>query len=419
MILASILNSLDSIVAPFANLFGWVLAAFFSFTHSYGLSIVLLTLLSMIIVFPLMRAGTRSMMQMQLLAPELQKIRNRYKAQPGMSMEERQASRTKLNEEMMALYRENGVNYAGGCLPMVLQFPIFWILYDVIRGMTREVTPKGSKVPVLQPQYIPQHTALYHSVLTANGHLQFLGVNLANSVRTPGSFASKIPYILVILIAVIVQYVSIWQITNRNPTAKQTNSQMQAVQKLMPLFFVFFYIVLPAGVGIYFIVSGLFRIGQQEYMYKHDPKIVATIGELRKRQSGDQKDKPVEKQPGQPQRASGKTPAPPTAPRRGFLERLRDAAAGFQGAPALGEGSPESGAAPGAASDRQPGRQQRPSRSQPSNGRGSTARSASTNGTSTTAANGARPGRSGGTKRQPSPKSGTANRARDKRRRRS
>lgn len=339
MILA---NVISSIVNPFANVFAWVLSGYFSFTHSYGLSIILLTLTTMVIVFPLTRAGTRSMMRMQLLQPELVKIRARHKMSPGMSAPERQEARLKLNEEMMALYRENGVNPTGGCLPMFMQFPIFIVLYDVIRGMTHQVTVGTGKAAhaVLAPQYIPKKTALYHAVISSNGHLNSFGLNLADSVRTPqSSWIHVLPYAVVILIAVVLQYVSIWQITNRNPSA-QINPQMQAIQKFMPLIFVFLYIVLPAGVGIYFIVSSLFRVGQQEYMYKHDPKITAAVSELRARKAIDAKAKVTSG------KSSGGSSAGSGGPRKGFMDRLREAAA-MNGGAALEAAPPTKGASNG------------------------------------------------------------------------
>jgi YidC/Oxa1 family membrane protein insertase len=315
MILA---NVLTSIIQPFANAFGWVLAGCYSFTHNFGLSIVLLTLAVMLVVFPLTRAGTRSMMRMQLLAPELQKIRNRYKMSPGMSPEERQAARLALNEEMMALYRENGVNPTGGCLPLLLQMPAFLILYNVIRGMTRQVPIPHSKALQLSPQYIPLHTQLYNAVIGSHGKLESFGLNLSDSVRTQGAFTTKLPYITVILIAVVLQYVAIWQITNRNPTASQTPQQMQTFQRIMPLFFVVIYIAVPAGVGIYFIISSLFRIGQQEYMYKHDKQIVASVQKLRERQVAVAAAKKAK-------------PASASSAPKGFRERMREAANQLQG----------------------------------------------------------------------------------------
>ncbi len=328
MILASVIGS---IIAPFANVFAWVLAGCYSFTHSYGWSIVLLTLATMVIVFPLTRAGTRSMMRMQLLQPEMKKIQNKYKSPPGTPTEERQANRLKLNEEMMALYRENGVNPTGGCLPMFIQFPIFIVLYDVIRGMTRTVTRGTGKAAhtVIAPQYIPKRTQLYHAVISSHAQLNSFGVNLADSVRSPGSLVHKIPYIIIILIAIVLQYVSIWQITNRNPSAANANPQMQTIQKVMPLIFAFMYILFPAGVGVYFIFSSAFRVVQQEYMYKHDPKIVELAHSVRELQK-----KTPPPQPGQNGAPGGQ--------RRGFMDRLREAAATSQGgAPPAGRPAPK------------------------------------------------------------------------------
>jgi YidC/Oxa1 family membrane protein insertase len=297
-------NILSGVINPIATIFGWILAAFYSFSHSYGISIILLTLVTMIVVFPLTRKGTRSMMQMQLLQPELLKMRNKHKVLPGMSAQEKQEVRQKQQEEMMALYRENGVSPTGGCLPMFLQFPIFIVLYDTIRGMTK--TQIVHKTLVSTPQYIHKKTALYHALTHSAGKLNSFGLNLADSVRThQHSWVDVIPYVVVILVAVALQYVSIWQITNRNPAASQANPQMQAAQKFMPLIFVVFYIVLPAGVGIYFIVSSLFRVAQQEYMYKHDPHIVEAVKQLKQRKASD--------------------PTPP-GPRKGIRQMLREAA---------------------------------------------------------------------------------------------
>lgn len=393
MILGSIFSS---IISPFANLFGQILALFYGFTHSFGLSIVLLTLLTMVIVFPLTRKGTRSMMRMQLFQPELMRLRNKYKTQPGATAEERQANRVKQNEEMMALYRENGISPTGGCLPMFLQFPIFIVLYDTIRGMTRTVTVgTGAHAhSVLSPQYIPKNSALYDAVVHSHGVLGFLGINLADSVRTPGPISQKIPYIVLILVAVVLQYVSMWQITNRNPAAAQANPQMQTFQKFMPLIFVFFYIVLPAGVGVYFVVSSAFRVVQQEYMYKHDPKIVEAMKEIQKKRAIEttaKAGKPT--QTGKDQPALG---GPAAGSRKGFRERLRDAAAGLQGG--VGGGTASNGSS---------------SASTPSAGTGGGgSRPAARNGSST-----------GGSARTPAgkvpPSRGGQNRSRDKRPRRS
>jgi YidC/Oxa1 family membrane protein insertase len=415
MILSSIITS---IITPFADVFGQVLAFFYSFTHSFGLSIVLLTLAVMVVVFPLTRAGTRSMMRMQILAPELKKIQQKYKAQPGMSTEERQANRVQLNEEMMALYRENGVNPTGGCLPMFLQFPIFIVLYNVIRGMTRTITvgQHGHLHQILSPQYIPTNSSLYHAVKTSHGVLGFLGLNLADSVRTTGlSWSGKIPYIAVILIAVVLQYVSMWQITTRNPAAQQANPQMQAIQKFMPLIFVIFYIVLPAGVGVYFIVSSLFRVGQQEYMYKHDPKVQESIAQIRKMRAAiDVKAKAAAERTaasgGRAPAAVRTSPGDTDGARKSFRDRLRDARAGLSGELPTTPG--------GAAGEQQVARNQngKTSRNGAVGSGGSTRGGPRSGASAKTSGNGT--GSKGNQNRQPASTGSSRGRARDKRSRR-
>ena len=164
MILASFITT---VIAPVARIFGWLLAAFYSFTGSYGLAIILLTLVTMVVVFPLTRKGTRSMMQMQLLQPELLKMRSKYKKKPGMAPEERREQQAAQQEEMMALYRENGVSPTGGCLPMFMQFPVFIVLYNTIRGMTDQKTVGTGKAAhlVANPEFINIHTRLYQSLI--------------------------------------------------------------------------------------------------------------------------------------------------------------------------------------------------------------------------------------------------------------
>jgi len=353
MILASFITNA---IAPFARIFGWLLAAFYSVTGNYGLAIVFLTLVTMIVVFPLTRKGTRSMMKMQLLQPEMMKLRNKYKVKPGMSSEEKQEIRLKQQEETMALYKDNGVSMTGGCLPMFLQFPFFIVLYNTIRGMTHTVTLGKGKAAhlVAQPLYIPLKTRLYENLTHSGGKMQAFGLDLADSVRShQHSWVSVVPYVVVILIAVALQYVSIWQITNRNPTAG-ANQQMQQIQKFMPLIFVFIYIEFPAGVGLYFIVSSIFRIGQQEWMYKRDPQIIDAVHKLREQKAS------------MPPAAAG--------PKLSFRERLREASntASLEPGPTVKGTATKSGAKPGTRPGQKPGA--RPAGARPNTKPGTAAR---------------------------------------------
>jgi YidC/Oxa1 family membrane protein insertase len=341
---------IGTVLHPIFVLVGYVLAFFYGLVPNYAVAIALLTIVVMVVVFPLTRASARSMMRMQLLAPEMKRIQTRYKPKPGMPTAERQELRQKMNEEVMALYRENGVNPTGGCLPMFLQFPILIVLYDVVRGLskTANILNSAGKVVGIKatPQNIPKTSRMFHDLVVAKGQMHVFGINLADSVRThQPHLVNVIPYALLVLVAVGLQYVSIWQVTTRNPAASSGNQQMQQMQKYMPLIFLVLYIALPAGVGVYFIVSSLFRVGQQEWMYKHDPTIVKAIGELTAR-------KKAEAAGGKPPGSAGGDSAPTSGANatetggKGFLARMRDAAAAARPPEPGGESTSPSGPKP-------------------------------------------------------------------------
>ena len=102
---------------------GAILSFFYSVIPSYGLAIILLTVLVRMALFPLTFKQTRSMQAMQKVQPKVKELQRKYKG-----------NRQKLNEELMKLYKEHQVNPLGGCLPLVLQLPVFFALYAVLRG---------------------------------------------------------------------------------------------------------------------------------------------------------------------------------------------------------------------------------------------------------------------------------------------
>src|SRR5690554_896967 len=116
-----------------------VLSTFYDLTGDYALSIALLTLVVMVLTTPFTLKGTRSMIQMQRLQPEMRRLQLKYKD-----------DRQKLNEELMAFYREHQLNPLGGCLPLLLQAPIFFILFNVVRGLTN--LPEGAEF--FQPKHL-------------------------------------------------------------------------------------------------------------------------------------------------------------------------------------------------------------------------------------------------------------------------
>src|SRR2546427_2469995 len=98
------------------NFLGAILAFFYKLVPNYGVAIILLTLAMRVVLLPLGIKQIRSMQAMQTIQPRVKAIQQKYKGKPD--------ARQKINEETMKLYKEYGVNPLGGCLPMVLQFPV-------------------------------------------------------------------------------------------------------------------------------------------------------------------------------------------------------------------------------------------------------------------------------------------------------
>src|SRR3954453_4826976 len=254
-----------AIAKPMASL----LAFFYNLIPNYGVAIILLTLSIMLILTPFTIKSTRSMLAMQRLQPELKRLQAQHK-------NDRQA----LNEAMMAFYKEHNVNPLSGCLPMLLQMPVFFGLYEAIRGLTHNPPTDLSHSSELFKSLCPD----FNGTACANGAKDFVvemkvfGMDLAKSVGSDhGSFAKALPYYVLIALTTATQYYQQRQISNRNPAAAAANPQMQMMQKFFPIIFLFIYINIPAAVVLYFLVSNLLRIAQQGAMWKWDPKLVAEV----------------------------------------------------------------------------------------------------------------------------------------------
>ena len=253
----------QAIAKPMASL----LAFFYQLVPNYGVAIVLLTVVVMIILTPFTVKSTRSMLAMQRLQPELKRLQAQHK-------NDRQA----LNEAMMAFYKEHNVNPLSGCLPMLLQMPVFFGLYEAIRGLTRNPPQNLSHSSDLFQSLCPSFSEVTKCGANFVVEMKVLGVDLAKSVGdNHGSFAKALPYYVLIALTTATQYYQQRQISNRNPQAAAANPQMQMMQKFFPIIFLLIYIRIPAAVVLYFLVSNLLRIAQQGAMWRWDPKLVAEV----------------------------------------------------------------------------------------------------------------------------------------------
>ncbi len=291
------LNGLFELVANTLNFF-------YTLIPNYAIAIALLTLVVMVITTPLTLKGTRSMIEMQRLQPQIRKLQVQYKD-----------DRQKLNEELMAFYKEHEINPVGGCLPLLIQAPIFSILYYVVRGLTQPPKFVGVQklleagwIPPLdsvtistgfRPKYLHPSDELYQALVNSpTTEMRAFGIDLALSPSQALSqgFVTALPYMLLVAVIAFLSWYQQKQIMGRNGNA-EVSQQQQMMQRIGPLMYVFFAFVSPAAIGIYFLVSTLWRVGQQHYitrsLYRGEDsvgvqaqKAMAELREDRKRNNG-------------------------------------------------------------------------------------------------------------------------------------
>jgi YidC/Oxa1 family membrane protein insertase len=267
-----LLAASGSIFDPVYNAIGWLLAFFYSLVPNLGIAIILLTVTIMLILYPLTAKQAKSMIAMQRVQPEIKKLQAKYKG-----------DKQKLNEEMMVFYKENKINPLAGCLPLLVQLPIFFALFRVLKDAYKH-TPKDS--------------ALYHALCHGFGkfcgstldgniagklgkpvvagfvkgdtlihHLDFLGMDLQKTaIDAHNGIMSAAPYFILVVAVMITGFLQTRQSQKRTPIA---NKQMGTVMKVLPVFFGLISLQFPAGLVLYFFVSNLWRLGQQEIIFRN------------------------------------------------------------------------------------------------------------------------------------------------------
>jgi YidC/Oxa1 family membrane protein insertase len=214
-------------------------------SQSYWFSIVLLTISVRIILIPLTVKQVKSTRVMQELAPEIKKLQAKHKN-----------DKTKLNEEMMALYKERGFNPMAGCWPLLAQMPFFFALYQVI---------------------FRQEIAGEHNVLLGK---TFFGVPLEQHWLALNGWdkvisQAGITILILTTTMALTTYISQRQLMNKQTA--QVNPQQQTIMKIMPLMFFVFAVNVPLAVIVYWVTTNFWSVGQQ-YMLLRTHPMPATAG---------------------------------------------------------------------------------------------------------------------------------------------
>ena len=223
--------------------------------QAWFLTIILLVVLMRLLLVPLFVKQMHSMRKMAALAPQLQELRKKYKG-----------DKQTLNEETMRLYRENGVNPLGGCLPLVAQLPVFFALFNVLRGIAdwkSGPTPYG----------------LSESVVKSAQNANILGAHISDKVLFTGTMhvplEAKIVILCFVTISVITTFMTVRQNTKRGLTPNMTpDNPMAASQKYMAYIVPFFALsglYWAFGLVLYWVTTNVWTLGQQWVLFKRYP----------------------------------------------------------------------------------------------------------------------------------------------------
>ncbi len=238
---------------------------------NYGLAIIMLTLVIMVLLMPLTLKATRSTIKMAQMQPKLKALQKKYKD-----------DRMTMNAEVMALYKEHNISPVGGCLPIIAQMPVFLILFNVLRGITRRVedlpfygisdqawNSAGGAYSgkTFAPNYLDPSTDLYQD-LSQDVSMDFGPLDLGEQAWDvlQSDFVGALPYILLILFVVGSSYYQQRQVQARRSDNIAINPQQQMLMRVLPLLSGIWGFIFPAGLVLYWATSNGFRVGQQAYI---------------------------------------------------------------------------------------------------------------------------------------------------------
>src|SRR5437764_2925332 len=232
-----------NILQPLITVFEEVIKFFHSSLGvSWGWSIILLTVAIRVVLLPLTIKQFHSMQKMQRLTPEIKRVQAKYKQ-----------DKQRQQQELMKLYQEHGVNPFSSCLPFVVQIPVLYSLYFMLRSSLRaDICPQS------QPG---AHMLDGHWVVPAHATLHACGANNgAGFLFIPDltDHATGIVLVVLLVLYVVTQLGS--SLLMSSPSMDKRQRQMMLV---LPLVFVFIIIGLPAGVIVYWITTNALMIGQQ------------------------------------------------------------------------------------------------------------------------------------------------------------
>ena len=285
--------------------FGWVMWFCYEIVNNYGLALILFTLFTKLILFPLSIKQQKNTARTQALAPKLEKLKKKCGN-----------NKQKYNEEMMRLYQEENINPMSGCLPLLIQMPIlmglYYVIYaplthilrlskDTINAAQDVIVNNVDKIKYFadinanknfdsRPQLYIVDAIQKHPEAFANSDISasaldkikdfdysFFGLNLGDVPSWGWNILILIP-LLSFLTNLGYTFYTQHMMKKNNPSANQMGMGMNAMLYIMPIISAVFTFQFPAGVGIYWIISTVFSFFQTMLLYKiYSPARVAAM----------------------------------------------------------------------------------------------------------------------------------------------
>lgn len=212
----------------FINFLYAVLQGIQGFVGDWGLSVICLTIIIRVILMPLQTKSVKSTAGMQVMQPRIQEIQEKYADDPQ-----------RLQEETMKIYSEMNVNPLMGCLPLLLQMPVFFALFTVIK-----MVPEGS---------------CFYSILPSIS-------DSVSGVLAASGFVGALPYIIMDVLFGVLTFVPMW--LNSQTIAPEQRSQQMTMGAVMSVMMLWFGWTCPAAVLLYYVTSSLWQVVQQQLVTK-------------------------------------------------------------------------------------------------------------------------------------------------------
>lgn len=223
-----------------------VLLWFSILTGSAGIGIILFTIVARLVILPLTLTAMKSSRKMQQLQPQIKELQRKYGKEPQ-----------KLQEETMKLYKQFGVNPAASCLPLFLQLPIFFGVYQAVYHLMipeQHVHLSAAVASAIEQPAVKEMLAQ-----------PFLGLNLGLGAFGPGGFShfNGVPYLILPVLSVVLQLMQ--QVMAMPRVQDPQQKAMTQAMLFMPLFFAYIAFTFPSGAVFYWVVGSVIGIVQQYF----------------------------------------------------------------------------------------------------------------------------------------------------------